>query len=111
MEPLHACAQAFIREVPPGALVLTSGGAKFDEDGHPVDFAASYMLFWMDRKGFILPHEEHDVNSVARHAEVGVGFFVAERSVLRRVPGFEDRLRSVYPVAADCSDAILFDLR
>lgn len=108
---LYRCAGEFAPKIPPGSLILASGGPCTDETGRRVAWNASYMFYWMDRKGFNVCHGRQSLATVRAYADSGAAFFVAEKDALARAPGVEARLRTAFPVAAECRHAILFDLR
>jgi Dolichyl-phosphate-mannose-protein mannosyltransferase len=107
----YACAQTLAPHVAPGALMLVSGGNCTNDEGEPVPFNASHMLYWMDRKGFDICREGKNADSVAAYVARGAQYFAADRSMLDVNPGMEAELRRRYPVAAECPIVLLFDLR
>lgn len=107
--PQHQAALAFARLVPPGALLLVSGGPCV-EDGQEVAYNASYFFYWMDRKGWNICAEEQSLPAVRGFAERGAKYFVAERGSLAARSGLEAALRRRYRVVADTPAAVLFDL-
>jgi 4-amino-4-deoxy-L-arabinose transferase-like glycosyltransferase len=110
-EALYDCAVAFRPLIPASALILASGGKRFDDTGKPVAYNASYFFYWLDRKGFNLPAEDQTLEAVASYARQGARFFVLENGLLTARPGFKEELARVYPLLADCPAACLFDLR
>lgn len=107
--PQHQAAQVFAPLVPPGALLLASGGPCV-VDGQEVAYNASYFFYWMDRKGWNICLEEHSRPRVRGFADRGARYFVAERGSLARRPGLEAALRGHYRVVAETAAAVLFDL-
>lgn len=107
---LYTCAQKFARFVPQGALILASGGTCKDPTGYPVAYNASYMFYWMDRKGFNICEEEQSLEAIAAFAERGAKYFVAEKKSLSAKPGLEVQLRNALQVVSECEQAILFQL-
>ncbi len=107
---LYTCAQKFAQLVPDGALILASGGACKDPTGYPVAYNASYMFYWMDRKGFNICEEEQSLEAIAAFAERGAKYFVAEKKSLSAKPGLETHLRNSLPLVSECEQALLFQL-
>jgi hypothetical protein len=107
---LFKCAKQFDPLVGAKDRILTSGGTRLDSGGNAVAYDASYMFQWLDTVGWTLPIEDQSVRSVSGFARKGARWFVAEREPLAQAAGFEKTLRARYPVAAECSDAVLFKL-
>jgi hypothetical protein len=109
---LYACARIFAPHIPPHAVILASGGNCEDAEGEPIAYNASYMFYWVDRKGFNLCRGKgQTVDSVAAFAAKGAEYFIAEKRHLALNPGLEAALRARYPVLAECPIALLFDIR
>ena len=106
--------QAFAHAVKPQmtrpGLILASGGHCTDPDGYQVAYNASYMFYWLDRKGWNICVEQQSVDAVREFAGRGAVYFVAERKYLRIAPGLEDDLRRTYTAIAADTDVIVFDL-
>jgi 4-amino-4-deoxy-L-arabinose transferase-like glycosyltransferase len=109
--PLYADAVAFAPLLPPGDLILVSGGPSHDRLGHPLATNASYMFYWTDHKGFNIPRDRQSLAAIDSIARSGATFYIAEKDALRDAPGGEEALRRRYRVAADGAWAILLDLR
>lgn len=107
---LEACAKSFATQIAPNDLILVTGGV-CQEDGYPVAYNASFMLYWTDRKGFNVCIEEQSLESVATFAKRGAKYFMAVKSTLRRKKQLEEDLRQTYPVLAECDDYCLFQLK
>ncbi len=111
LKELYECAVSFRPLIPEGELILVSGGRRLDETGKPVAYNASYFFYWLDRKGFSLPEEDQNLDSVAAFAERGASFFVLEDAILKPRPGFKEELLTTYALVAECRTACLFRLR
>ena len=109
--PLHSCAVQMGAQVKSPDLLLTSGGTRFDSGGHGVAYDASYMFQWLDVFGWTLPVEDQTLANVDRRKKEGARWLLVEREPLRAAKGFEQQLRSTYPIAGQCDAALLFDLR
>ncbi|MHB8055572.1 MAG: glycosyltransferase family 39 protein [Candidatus Aminicenantales bacterium] len=110
-EPLFRCASTFAPSIPAGDLILATGGPSRDATNRPVAFNSPYFFYWLDRKGWNIPSDAVSLDSVRAFARRGARFFIGERSVLEMSPDFEKGLRASFPVAAECSEAILFRLQ
>lgn len=91
-------------------LILASGGECFDADGYPVAYNASYMFYWLDRKGFNICTEEQSVAKVREFAKKGAVYFVAEKERMDKKPGFENALKKSFPEVAEAEKVLVFDL-
>ena len=109
-----AYALQFARDIGPAisgeGLILVSGGHERDNKGYPVAYNASYMFYWLDRKGWNLPVEEHTLMKLREYSAKGARYFIGERQFMKDAPGFEGQVREVYPVLADSDQFILVDL-
>lgn len=97
--------------MPQDALIISSGGICRDQDGYPVAFNASYMFFWLDRKGFNICQEEQSMAAVRQLIERGAKYFIAEKAALKFKPEFERELKQEFVLLRECSEAYLFDLQ
>ncbi len=91
--------------------ILVSGDRCFDADGYQVAYNASFMFYWLDRKGFNVCVEDQSVAKVRAIAGEGARYFVAQNSYMKQKPGLEDELRFEFPVVAECGEFTVFDLR
>lgn len=91
-------------------LILVSGGRSRDEKNYPVAYNASYMFYWLDRKGWNLPVEEHSLAKLREYSLKGARYFIGERQFMKEAPGFEESARASYPLLADADGFILLDL-
>ncbi len=107
---LYACSRSFAPLIPADALILASGGNGIESTGRPTAYNASYMFYWLDRKGFDIPRERQTLDEVAGYVRRGARFFVLEREALKARPAFESELDRTYRRAGECEAAILFDL-
>jgi len=107
---LRECARALAPRIPPQALVLASGGHCRDRTGYPAAYNTPHMFYWMDRKGFNLCVEEQALDAVWSFAKRGAQFYLAEKGALGTRPRYEQDLRRVFPVLAECGGMLLFRL-
>lgn len=105
---LYACAQQFKPALTVNGLIIASGGPCKDPDGSPVAYNASYMFYWLDRKGFNICEEEQSIDTVAALANRGAQYFVAEKVALAGRPALEQQLRQTYAVVGECPLAVVF---
>jgi len=108
---LQSCAPSFAAQIPAVALVLVTGGSCVNETGHPAAYNASFMLYWMDRKGFNICLEEQSLDAIASFAQRGAKYYLAAQNTLHRRGDLETDLRQFYPVLAECQGNILFRLK
>ena len=108
--PLADCAKSFAAMIPREDLILVTGGVCQD-DGYPVAYNASFMLYWADRKGFNVCIEEQSLESVVAFTKRGAKYFLAAKSTFRYKKHLEEDLRQTYPVLAECDDYCLFQLK
>ncbi|HQZ82587.1 MAG TPA: glycosyltransferase family 39 protein [Pyrinomonadaceae bacterium] len=103
------------REIEPylrrDGLILVSGGACVDRDGYALAFNASYMFYWLDRKGFNICSDRQTVAAVEGFRSLGAQYFVAQKSELAHTVGFEAEVASRFPTAIETNEFIVFDLR
>jgi hypothetical protein len=111
MEALYQCARTFAPHIPENTLILASGGPCTDRDGYPVAYSASYMFYWLDRKGFNICIGEQSVDAVAQYGARGARYFIAEKDAMKEKPGFREQIEKEFPVMQVCEKAVLFDLR
>ena len=105
---LYECAQRFKPLVPEGSLILASGDVSRDETGKPVAYNASYMFFWLDRKGFNIPSDGYSLEAVEAFVRRGAGYFVLEKETVKNAPRFLEDLKSKAVLLSECPEAYLF---
>ncbi len=110
MVALHADAIAMRSAVADAPRIAVTVESRFDSDGHAVDPAASYMFYWLDKKGFLITHEDLSLEYIESLRARGATRLVAERRHLDAVYGIEKTLEQRYRVLVDGSKARLFDL-
>ncbi len=110
MQRLYACALKFAPDIPPNALIISSGSHCQDDDGYPVAYNASYFFYWLDRKGFNICVEEQSLDHLRAFIQRGARYFIAEKWALQNKPEFEVELREHFQVLQECSGAFLFEL-
>jgi hypothetical protein len=91
-------------------LILVSGGHCFDTDGYQTAYNASFMFYWLDRKGFNICVEEQSLAKVREFAAQGAKYFVAQKSTLGQNPAFAAELKRAFPLATECDEFFVFDL-
>jgi hypothetical protein len=105
-----ACANQFKPLMTKEGLILASGNRAFDEDGYPVAYNASFMFYWLDKKGFNLADEDQNVTKVREFSAKGAKYFVAQKNKLELASNFEKELRQNFKVISECDEMILFDI-
>ena len=91
-------------------LIVASGGHCVDEKGYPVAYNASYMFYWLDRKGWNMCVEQQSPELLKAYKRRGAVYFVAEQRYLHLTPGMEAAAKATYPVVAQSDEVIVFDL-
>jgi len=91
-------------------LILVSGGHCFDAGGYQTAYNASFMFYWLDRKGFNICVEEQSLEKVREFASGGAKYFVAQKSALAQKPDLAAELKRAFPLAAKCDEYFVFDL-
>ena len=91
-------------------LILVSGGHCVDKNGLMLAYNASYMFYWLDRKGWNICIEDQSIERVRVYASQGATYFVAEERMLNFKSGFEAELKNDYRVLSETKDFLLFDL-
>ncbi len=91
-------------------LILVSGGSCTDDDGYPVAYNASFMFYWLDRKGSNICVQDQSIAAVKQFDVENYQYFIAERIYLSKMPGFEKQLLERYRSIAGNEDYEVFDL-
>lgn len=104
----RACAIELKPRLTEPGPILVSGDRCFDPDGYPVAYNASFMFYWLERKGSNICVEQQSVEKVREAAEKGARYFVAQKNYLKQKEGFEATLRSEYPVVDECGEFVVF---
>jgi hypothetical protein len=105
-----AAAHDFAPLIPPGALILSSGGACGGVLAHRAAYNQSFMFYWLDRKGFNVCLQQQSVARVDGFARRGARYFVASEAALATQPGFTAALGARYPRVATSHGWVLFAL-
>jgi 4-amino-4-deoxy-L-arabinose transferase-like glycosyltransferase len=105
-----ACARQLKPAMPREGLILVSGSHCVDPDGYMVAYNASFMFYWLDRKGFNICTEEQTVEKVKEFAAQGAKYFVAQKSIVAQKPNFEAELKSEFPLIAECYEFYVFEI-
>lgn len=105
---LYTCSRQFAERVPAGGRIVSRGGARTDEHGHPVAWNASMVFAWMDRKGFNYPADDAGIRTLDAIAARGGRYWIATPD--DRIPGLD---AAPYRRLASCGDGgyALYDLR
>ncbi|MBS1797365.1 MAG: glycosyltransferase family 39 protein [Acidobacteria bacterium] len=106
-----ACAAKIKPALAADGLILVSGGHCRDADGYAVAYNASFMFYWLERKGFNVCAEEQSIQKVREFAAKGARYFVAQKSMLALKPNFAAELRQNFQVVAECDDFLVFEIK
>ena len=104
------CAADFKSKMPKKGLILASGGKCFDDDGYPVAYNASFMFYWLERKGFDICVQAQSVEKVKDFAAKGAKYFVAQKSFVNEKADFAAELKQNFPLVAGCDEFFVFDI-
>lgn len=104
------CAQKIKPMLEKPGLILASGGNCVDADGYPVAYNASFMFYWLERKGFNVCIEEESVDKAREFSAKGAKYYLVQRSHLKTRPDFENDLRHNFPLVAECEEFLTFDI-
>jgi 4-amino-4-deoxy-L-arabinose transferase-like glycosyltransferase len=106
----YICVDRFKQAMKKDGLILVSGGNCVDENNLPVAYNASYMFYWLGRKGFNLCVQDQSLEKVQSFARQGAKYFLAEKNKLQKNQAFEVELKKAFPQIAECDSTILFDI-
>ena len=96
--------------MPKDGLILVSGSHCVDPDGYPVAYNASFMFYWLERRGFNICTEEQSVKKVREFAAQGAKYFVAQKTIVAQKPDFESELKQDFQLVAECDKFFVFDV-
>jgi hypothetical protein len=106
----YRSAQKLRSLVPPGELLVASGGICADEWGGQVAFNAPYFFYWLHCKGWNVCRDSVTVEHLETLATRGARHFVAEKSQLKRTDVAERTLGRRFPILWEDSHVVLFRL-
>ncbi len=104
------CAEKFKPVMPKTGLILVSGGHCFDVDGYARAYNASFMFYWLERKGFNICTEEQSIEKVREFAAQGAKYYVAQKTIVAQKPNFIDDLKQNFALIGECDEFYVFDL-
>ncbi len=104
------CADKIKPAMKTDGLIVASGGHCVDKNGYALAYNASFMFYWLDRKGWNICIEDQSIDKINTYAAKGAKYFVAQKSMLKEKAGFEESLRGRYKVIAECEEFLVFDL-
>jgi len=108
---LFECALILRPLIPEGSLIIAFGGKSKDETRRPVAYNASYMFFWLDRKGFNIPSDNQTINLLMNFSDLGAEYFVYEKRYLPETHRFFERVLNEFTLVKECESANLFVLK
>jgi hypothetical protein len=92
-------------------LIIVSGGRCHDSNGYELAYNASYMFYWLDRRGWNICVEDHNIRNLRELASRGAVYFIGEKKYFGPAsPTFASDLRSIAPVLAEDDSFVLFDV-
>jgi 4-amino-4-deoxy-L-arabinose transferase-like glycosyltransferase len=106
-------AQQFEPLIPPGALILTSGGYCSNTVAKHLATNISIMFYWLDRKGFNVCVQQQSVPALEAFAQRGARYFVANDKYVEdsTVTPFATQVAAHFPTLAQSHGWSLYDLR
>ncbi|MEO6837817.1 MAG: glycosyltransferase family 39 protein [Ginsengibacter sp.] len=108
--PFYSCKKILSEKIPPGSLILASGGVCKNGAGYPVAYNASYFFYWLDMKGYNICTADQSFENIISFKKKGVSFYIAEEKSLKQKPGLESELRERLKTVLECNGIILFKL-
>lgn len=109
-DPSFTCAQRIKPALVSPGLILVSGESCLDTEGYATAYNASFMFYWLERKGFNVCIEEESLEKVREFAAKGVKYYVVQRSNLKAKPDLESGLRGAFPLITECDGFLVFDI-
>jgi 4-amino-4-deoxy-L-arabinose transferase-like glycosyltransferase len=106
----HVCAEKIKPAMQTGGLIVVSGGHCVDKNGYALAYNASFMFYWLDRKGWNICVEEQSIDKIKTFAASGAKYFVAQKSMLEHKTEFENDLRNSYRIVDECDEFLVFEL-
>jgi 4-amino-4-deoxy-L-arabinose transferase-like glycosyltransferase len=107
---MYASAQEFKPAIPDNVLIVASAPHCYGSNGKLGAYNASYMFYWLDRKGFNICREQQSVEKLRSFAQRGAKYFVATKGEMNAKPGFESSVRQTFPTVRETDLAVLFKL-
>lgn len=104
------CAERIKPLLKKDGLILVSGGNCFDADGFQTAYNASFMFYWLERKGFNICVEEQSIEKVREFSSKGAKYFLAEKSLLWQKLNFENEFKQNFQLIGECEEFFVFDL-
>jgi hypothetical protein len=109
LEAMRRCGLQFAAHIPADGLIVTRGGALYDDEGMPVAHNESMLFAWLDRRGFTYGNEELSFPTLERIRARGGRFWIAHPEETSRK--FTAAARDRYREIDACPDGYaLFDL-
>lgn len=105
-----ACVEKLKPAMPKEGLILVSGSHCVDADGYMVAYNASFMFYWLERKGFNICTEEQSIEKVREFAAKGAKYFVAQKSIVAQKPDFAAELKRNFALVGECNEFYVFAL-
>ena len=90
-------------------LIIVSGGHCIDKNGYELAYNASFMFYWLDRKGWNTCIEKQPMQ-IREFKAKGAVYLVAQKNYIAGSPGLAASLRATYPILMESTDFIFFDL-
>ncbi len=109
-DPAYAYSKMLKPKLTRPGLIIASGGHCYDKDGYALAYNASFMFYWLDRKGWNVCREDQSIHKIGELKTRGAEYFVADRTMLKDRPGLEEQLRQAYPVIDEDRQFAVFDL-
>lgn len=110
-DPSYAFANSLRPTLVKPGLIVASGGHCVDKKGYQLAYNASFMFYWLDRKGWNICVEQQSIGKIKEFVAKGAVYFIAQKDQLGKTPGFENDLRNTYAIVTESADFIIFDLK
>lgn len=104
--PRYTAARALAQRIGENDRVVTIGGVEFDETGRHVAYDDGSLIFFLDRKGFVIPREKAGIAALRSVAARGAKFLIE-----RRDSALANEARRAFNSAGAFGEYELFALR
>lgn len=109
-DPGYLFAQQVRFKLTKPGLIVVSGGRCRDDKGYELAYNASYMFYWLERKGWNICVEDHRPDIVERYRDKGAVYLIEERAFSKEQADFDPTMRAHFPVVAESAEYVVFEM-